>query len=79
MTKQATFEIDQHSRPFTHLDFKNDSDEFQFAIVSDNSGGGRAGVLPAALEMVNRLQPEFVVSLGDLIEGYTDSSGAPAY
>ena len=78
MTNHVDFEIDPHSKPFTHLEFKNDSDEFQFAIVSDNSGGGRAGVLPGALEMVNRLQPEFVVSLGDLIEGYTDASGAPA-
>ena len=71
MTEHSDFEIDRHSTPYTHLDFKNDADEFQFAIVSDNSGGGRAGVLPAGLEMVNRLQPEFVVSLGDLIEGYT--------
>ena len=39
--------------------------------------GGDAGVLPAALEMVNRLQPEFVVSLGDLIEGYTDARRKP--
>ena len=78
MTEHADFEIDRHSTPFTHLDFKNDADEFQFAIVSDNSGGGRAGVLPAALEMVNRLQPEFVVSLGDLIEGYKAPSGGPA-
>ena len=78
MTAESMFAIDPHSRPFTHLDFKNDLDEFQFAIVSDNSGGGRAGVFPAALEMVNRLQPEFVVSLGDLIEGYTAPSGAPA-
>jgi len=78
MTTDTDFEIDPHSTPYTHLDFKNDADEFQFAIVSDSSGGGRAGVLQAALEMVNRLQPEFVVSLGDLVEGYTDASGAPA-
>ncbi len=74
----SDFEIDRHSTPYTHLDFKNDADEFQFAIVSDNSGGGRAGVLRAALEMVNRLQPEFVVSLGDLVEGYNAPSGGPA-
>ena len=78
MSEHSDFEIDRHSTPYTHLDFKNDADEFQFAIVSDNSGGGRAGVLRAALEMVNRLQPEFVVSLGDLVEGYNAPSGGPA-
>ena len=71
MTTQSTFEIDQHSRPFTHLEFKNDPDEFQFAFLSDNAGGSRPGVLPAAVRMLNLLQPEFVVGLGDLIEGYT--------
>jgi 3',5'-cyclic AMP phosphodiesterase CpdA len=78
MSEHSDFEIDRHSTPYTHLDFTNDADEFQFAIVSDNSGGGRAGVLRAALEMVNRLQPEFVVSLGDLVEGYNAPSGGPA-
>ncbi len=77
-TPDGEFEIDRHSRPYTHLEFQNDPDEFQFAIVSDNSGGGRAGVLAAGLQMVNLLQPEFVVSLGDLVEGYTEPSGQPA-
>lgn len=78
MTTESTFEIDQHSRPFTHLEFKNDPDEFQFAFLSDNAGGSRPGVLPAAVRMLNLLQPEFVVSLGDLIEGYTAPDGSPA-
>ena len=72
------FEIDQDSAPYTHLSFKNDPDEFQFAIVSDNSGSARPGVFSAGLEMVNLLQPEFVLSLGDLVEGYMDSDGKPA-
>jgi len=47
------FEIDQDSAPYTHLSFKNDPDEFQFAIVSDNSGSARPGVFSAGLEMGN--------------------------
>ena len=58
--------------PYTHLNFKNDPDEFQFAIITDNSGGARPGVFAKAVEMVNLLQPEFVVNAGDLIEGYSD-------
>ena len=70
--KADAFHIDDESKPYTHLNFKNDPDEFQFAIVTDNAGGARAGVFPKAVEMVNLLQPEFVVNAGDLIEGYSE-------
>jgi hypothetical protein len=59
--------------PFTHLDFKNDPEAFQFVIVSDNTGGARTGVFNKAVGKINLLQPEFVVSVGDLIEGYSES------
>ena len=72
------FKIDRDSTPYTHLNFKNDPCEFQFAILSDNSGGGRPGVFEAGARMLNLLQPEFVVGLGDLVEGYTSPSGGPA-
>ena len=72
------FVIDQDSRPYTHLQFKNDPDEFQFAILSDNSGGARPGVFEAGVRMLNLLHPEFVVGLGDLVEGYTAPDGSPA-
>ena len=66
------FHIDEKAKPYTHLNFKNDPDEFQFAIITDNSGGARPGVFAKAVEMVNLLQPEFVVNAGDMIEGYDD-------
>jgi hypothetical protein len=58
MSQEDVFHIDEDSKPYTHLNFKNDPDEFQFVIVSDNAGGARPGVLDAALGMVNLLQPE---------------------
>ncbi|MFC2043215.1 metallophosphoesterase family protein [Chloroflexota bacterium] len=70
--KTDVFYIDDESKPFTHLSFKNNPDEFQFAIITDNAGGARPGVFPKAVEMVNLLQPEFVVNAGDLIEGYSE-------
>ena len=73
MNKETNaFRIDDDSKPYTHLNFKNNPDEFQFAIITDNAGGARPGVFAKAVEMVNLLQPEFVVNAGDLIEGYSD-------
>jgi hypothetical protein len=57
--------------PWTHLRLNNDPADFQFAIVSDRTGGHRARVFSQAVEQLNLLQPEFVLSVGDLIEGYS--------
>jgi len=57
--------------PWSHLRFNNDREQFQFAVVSDRTGGHRAGVFSRAVEQINLMQPEFVVSVGDLIEGYS--------
>jgi len=59
------------ARPWTHLNFRNDPNDFQFAIVGDRSGGKRDGVFEAVLAKVNALQPEFTMSIGDYMEGYT--------
>ena len=57
--------------PWSSLDLNNDPNNFQFAIVTDRTGGHRAGVFPDAIRKLNLLQPEFVISVGDLIEGGT--------
>src|SRR5271168_960019 len=56
--------------PWTNLRFNNDPAEFRFAIVSDRTGGHRARIFSQAVEQINLMQPEFVLSVGDLIEGY---------
>lgn len=58
--------------PWSSLDLNNDPNNFQFAIVTDRTGGHRAGVFPDAIRKLNLLQPEFVMSVGDLIEGNTE-------
>jgi len=58
--------------PWTHLEFQNRPEDFTFAIVSDLTGGYRGGVFEAAVERLNLLRPQFVLSVGDLIEGYTE-------
>lgn len=78
--QQPAFESDVTTKmkPWTHLRFRNDPDAFQFAIVSDRNGGMRPGVFPEAVERLNWLQPEFVISVGDLIPGYTEDAIALA-
>jgi predicted phosphodiesterase len=43
-------------------------------IVSDRTGGHRMGVFSDAVMKANLLQPEFIMSVGDLVEGYTEDS-----
>ncbi len=57
--------------PWTHLKLNNAPADFQFVVVSDRTGGHREKVFSRAVEQINLLQPEFVLSVGDLIEGYT--------
>ncbi|MBN1844763.1 MAG: metallophosphoesterase [Sedimentisphaerales bacterium] len=48
-----------------------DPNRFHFVVIADRTGGHRPGVFAGAIHKVNLLQPEFVVCIGDLIEGYT--------
>ncbi len=75
-TKQGLSIRVEQKNPFTHLEINNRPNSFQFAIVSDRTGGRRPGVFSKAVEKINLLQPEFVVSVGDLIEGYSEDPGA---
>lgn len=70
----SVLKIEQQStvNPWTHLNLNNQPKNFQFAIVTDRTGGHRKMVFEKAVRKLNLLQPEFVVSVGDLIEGYTD-------
>jgi hypothetical protein len=72
----ARFEVDapggDASVPWTSLAPAADPDGFRFAVVTDRTGEHRDGVFEAAMDKLNLVRPEFVVSVGDLIEGYTD-------
>ena len=62
---------DTITHPWSHLNFNNNPDNFQFAIMPDRTGGHRPGILEDAIKKLGLLQPEFVISIGDMIEGYT--------
>ena len=46
------------------------ADAFRFVIMSDRTGGHAPGKLAQFVEQVNLLKPDFVMSIGDIIEGY---------
>lgn len=65
--------IEGDAKPWSDKPFLNDQSRFHFAVMTDRTGGHRPGVWMHAVRNLNLLRPEFVVSVGDLIEGYTDS------
>lgn len=69
---QIIIESIEGPKPYSSLDVKNNAANFQFVIVTDRTGGHRPGVFEEGIRKVNLLQPEFVMSVGDLIEGYTE-------
>ncbi len=61
----------EERNPWTSLRLNNEPETFRFAIVSDRTGGHRAQIFSQAVERLNLMQPEFVLTVGDLVEGYT--------
>lgn len=67
------FELPQieGAKPWTNKTVNNDPMNFQFAVVTDRNGGERPGIFEEAVKYINILKPEFVMSIGDYIPGYT--------
>ncbi len=49
----------------------NGTNVFRFVVMSDNTGGHKPGEWEEAIAEINLLKPDFVICVGDLIEGYT--------
>jgi calcineurin-like phosphoesterase family protein len=47
--------------------------DFSFAVVGDRCGITTPGIFEKGMEIVQELKPDFVLSVGDLIEGYWNS------
>lgn len=67
-------DIVDNPKPWTHENFEQTEDDFTFAIISDLNGGERAGVYARAVNLLNQLDPTFVLSVGDLIDGGTEDT-----
>ena len=46
-------------------------DTIRFVVVGDRTGLARPGVFEQAVKQADGLKPEFIINVGDLIEGYT--------
>ena len=57
--------------PWTSKPVLDNPMNFHFAIVSDRTGGHRDSIFSNAMYKVNLLQPDFIICVGDLIEGAT--------
>ena len=61
------------AKPWTSEEFKDDAGSFQFVVIGDRTGGANVeGTFKIAIDQLKLLQPEFVINVGDLIEGYSD-------
>lgn len=69
--KVFTSPVNTTKTPWTNLQFNNNPENFQFAIISDRNGGNRPGVFDDGIKKLNLMQPEFVINVGDLLAGYT--------
>lgn len=77
VTFGADFDFDKEAlpgaKPWTSKEFNEGPESFQFAIIGDRTGGANAvGTFKLAVDQMNLLQPEFVINVGDNIEGYSD-------
>jgi hypothetical protein len=49
-------------KPWTGKPILDDPDDFQFVIIADIHGGNRPGIFEKAVEKINLMNPEFVLS-----------------
>jgi len=67
------------AKPWTSEAFKNNPEEFRFAVIGDRTGGSDpGGIFNRSIDQLNLLRPEFVINVGDLVEGYTEDKAKAA-
>jgi len=59
--------------PWYGPNYHNQPQDFQFVILCDRTGGNQRGIFEETIPKINQLRPEFVISIGDLIDGYTEN------
>lgn len=61
--------LDTDKKPWTR-EPRISGDDYKFVVLPDKTGGEEIGVFEQALLDINRLAPDFVINVGDLIGGY---------
>ncbi len=65
-------EISGDLQPWTHEKFDAGDGKFTFAVFSDLTGGERERIFEIAVAQLALLRPEFIINVGDLIDGGTE-------
>lgn len=75
-TKPKIFlpDVSSTRNPWNHEPLRKSTDQFNFAIIGDLHSGERAGIFEIAVEQLNLLQPDLVLSVGDLVDGGTEDT-----
>lgn len=68
--------LKENNIPSLKRNFTSDNDKFTFAIIGDKTGGGQENwhIFDRAMQEINLLDPDFAMTVGDHIQGYTDDS-----
>ncbi|MDP6124142.1 MAG: hypothetical protein QGH20_00115 [Candidatus Latescibacteria bacterium] len=63
----------QERTPVMERPWTDDPDKFSFMILGDKTGGGEDNwpIFDRSVDEVNLLNPDFVIMVGELIQGYT--------
>ncbi|MBL7645635.1 MAG: metallophosphoesterase [Candidatus Hydrogenedentes bacterium] len=77
--ERFSHEVTTAPKPWTSDMPRQGARDFHFVVVSDNSGRPRPGIYREAMEKAELLQPAFVMSVGDMIDGVdAEREGASA-
>src|SRR5262249_42952201 len=71
-SSSGTWNLDFAQYPGAERPFS--ADDFRFVIVGDRTAGPEWGLMPQAFREINQLSPDFVISVGDLIDGYSEKT-----
>lgn len=67
-------DISSGKTPWNYVPSQKPGNDFTFAVISDLNSGERPGVFEVAVEQLNMLRPDFILSIGDLIEGGSEDT-----
>lgn len=64
--------IQEGPTPWTFDPAPRSDSSFTFVVISDLNGGEREGIFDVAIQQINLFNLEFILSVGDLIDGGTE-------
>ena len=66
--------LNSEKKPWNYEPAGKAENEFTFAIIGDLNSGEREGVFEVAVEQINLMRPDLILSIGDLIDGGTEDT-----